>query len=334
MNGQRDSTSTLAPSDPGGSSPVDSSLPPDSYQSHQQTQPQNIPSPPPTNGANANTNTNINSNIANSGSGHLDAYDASASSTLGTSPTRMTTGKSGRVIEKLMAENDRLRRELKVETTAREEERKAKEAIRQARDSLQSTNQNLILQNNIDKSSLLRKDRKIEELKADRDFEREQRLQLDERAKIQLKEGDQQVQELKNTLSREISERKLAVNQYDTVREGFRRLDDSYRQRVERLQAQVDAVRAERERDHQFLLRLEVTVEQQRQELEKLRLAKNKITERCEAVIDEAQSEMRRIRKMAEGHERILDETVRDAQTTVHSMRHLIGVEKAFRPDE
>lgn len=326
--------------DPGGSSSSSSSsYPPDSHQStHRGTQPQNIPSPPPTNGANStsitNTTTSSSSNTGSGGGGRLDACDASASSALGTSPTRMTTGKSGRVIEKLMAENDRLRRELKVETTAREEERKAKEAIRQARDSLQSTNQNLILQNNIDKSSLLRKDRKIEELKADRDFEREQRLQLDERAKIQLKEGDQQVQELKNTLSREISERKLAVNQYDTVREGFRRLDDSYRQRVERLQAQVDAVRAERERDHQFLLRLEVTVEQQRQELEKLRLAKNKITERCGAVINEAQSEMRRIRKMAESHERILDETVRDAQATVHSMRHLIGVEKAFRPEE
>ncbi|KAF8544418.1 hypothetical protein BDD12DRAFT_915422 [Trichophaea hybrida] len=246
----------------------------------------------------------------------------------------MTTGKSGRVIEKLMAENDRLRRELKVETTAREEERKAKEAIRQARDSLQSTNQNLLLQNNIDKSSLARKDRKIDELKADRDFERDQRLDLDLRAKIQLKEGDAQVQHLKNTLSREREERKLAVNQYDTVREGFRRLDDSYRQRTERLQAQIEVMQAARERDHQFLQRLEVTVEQQRQELEKLRLAKNKITEKCEEVCDEAQAEMSRIRKIAESQERILMDTLGDAQNTVKLLLHLLGVERAFRPGE
>ncbi|KAI5817138.1 hypothetical protein BZA77DRAFT_245548 [Pyronema omphalodes] len=263
---------------------------------------------------------------------HLEAFDGSNGG-LATSPTRMTTGKSGRVIEKLMAENDRLRRELKVETTAREEERKAKEAIRQARDSLQSTNANLILQNNIDKGSLARKDRKIEELKAERDFEREQRLEVDIRAKMLLKEGDDQVQELKNMLNREKEQRLLAVNQYDTVREGFQRLSDSYKQRVERLRAQLEALGSEREKDHAFLMRLEVTVEQQRQELEKLRLAKNKITERCESTINEAQSEMRRIRRTAELQEKKLDETVEAAEETVKSMRHLIGIEKAFRPE-
>ncbi|KAI5848996.1 hypothetical protein BZA05DRAFT_446084 [Tricharina praecox] len=283
-----------------------------------QTRPQDIPSSPPyTNG---------------NGSGYLNAYDAGSSAILGTSPTRTTTGKSGRVIEKLMAENDRLRRELKVETTAREEERKAKEAIRQARDFLQSTNDNLILQNNIDKSSLARKDRKIDELKAERDFEREQRLELDERSMIQIRESDSQVQDLKNMMSRSQAERELAVNQYNVVREEFRRLDDSYRQRIERLQVHLTAISAERERDHKFLQQLEVIVEQQRQELEKLRLAKNKITDKCGEVIEQADSEMARIKKMAITQERKLDETVESAQETLFALRRLIGVEKAFRP--
>jgi chromosome segregation ATPase len=260
---------------------------------------------------------------------YLDPYDGMGA--LGTSPSRTTSGKSGRVIEKLMAENDRLRRELKVETTAREEERKAKEAIRQSRDSLQSTNDNLILQNNIDKSSLQRKDRKIEELKADLDFEKEQRLELDERTRIQGKEADVQVQELKNALSRANEERKLAVNQYETCREGFRRLDDSYRQRVERIKSQLDVVQAERERDHAFLQRLEVTVEQQRQELEKLRLAKNGILEKCESVLDKAEADMGYIRKMAGTQEEVLEKTVVDAKEALHALRHLIGIEKAFR---
>jgi methyl-accepting chemotaxis protein len=282
--------------------------------------PQNIPpSPPRTNG---------------SGSSYLDAYD-NAASLLSTSPTggnlqRMTTGKSGRVIEKLMAENDRLRRELKVETTAREEERKAKEAIRQARDSLQSTNDNLILQNNIDKSSLARKDRKIEELKTHRDFERDQRVVLQERSKIQIKESDELVQDLKSSLSREISERKRAVNQYDVVRESFKRMDDGYRQRVERLKAQLDALLLERERDRQFLQRLEVTVEQQRQELEKLRLAKNKITEKYEDVLERAEEGLKDITQAAKSQELILEETTKEARSTLGALRHLIGVHNAF----
>jgi hypothetical protein len=276
------------------------------------SEPQNIPTSPP------RTN------------GYLDAaFDASM---LSTSPTRTTTGKSGRVIEKLMAENDRLRRELKVETTAREEERKAKELIRQARDSLQSTNDNLILQRNIDKGSLQRKDRKIEELKAERDFEREQRLMLDQRSNIQIKESDALVQEIKNQLSREEEKRKLAVNQYDVVREGFKTLDDSYTHRIEKLQSQLAAMHAGRERDRQTLQRLEVVVEQQRQELEKLRLAKNRITEKCQEVLDQVEAEMKRIRGMADSQERKLADTVEGAQKALNELQRLIGVEKAFRP--
>lgn len=261
---------------------------------------------------------------------YLDPY-SNGMDVLSTSPSRTTSGKSGRVIEKLMAENDRLRRELKVETTAREEERKAKEAIRQARDSLQSTNDNLILQNNIDKSSLQRKERKLEELRADLDFEKEQRLELNERARIQGKELDTQVQELKNALSRAREEQKLAVNQYDTCREGFRRLDDKYRQRVERIKAQVDAVQLERQKDHAFLQRLEVTIEQQQQELEKLRLAKNGILEKCERVLDHAERDMGHIRKLAGTQEQVLEKTVEEAKEALHALRHLIGIEKAFR---
>lgn len=263
----------------------------------------------------------------------LDPYDGA--SALGTSPgSRTTSGKSGRVIEKLMAENDRLRRELKVETTAREEERKAKEAIRQARDSLQSTNQNLQLQKNIDHGMLQRKDRKIEELKAARDFEREQRMELDDRSRIQVKEADEQVQDLKNAHSRANEERKLAVNQYDTCKEGFKRLDDSYRQRVERIKSQMDTLQSERERDRRLLQRLEVTAEQQRQELEKLRLAKNSIVEKCQSVLDKAETDMGQIRKMAASQEGELERTVDEAKEALHALRRLIGVEKAFRPTE
>ncbi|KAI5789138.1 hypothetical protein EDC01DRAFT_130672 [Geopyxis carbonaria] len=253
---------------------------------------------------------------------------------LGTSPTsnaRMTTGKSGRVIEKLMAENDRLRRELKVETTAREEERKAKEALRQSRDSLQSTNDNLILQNNIDKGSLARKDRKIEELKGERDFEREQRTELEASLRIHQRQSDGQVQELKTTLSQESSERKRAVNEYDVLRTSFKRLDSGYRTHVEQLRGQLVALEQERKRDHNTLGRLEITIEQQRQELEKMRLAKNRITEKCEAVLDHAESEMRRIRYMHETSQQELTSKTEDANAVLGTLKHLIGVKQNLR---
>ena len=145
-------------------------------------------------------------------------------SLLSTSPPGQP-GKSGRVIEKLMAENDRLRRELKVESTAREEERKAKEAIQQSRDNLKSTNQNLIHQANIDKSLLARKERKLEELRQERDHERSVREEAEASLRVHARESGTQLQDLKSELSKETAERKRLQNEYEVLRESFKRLD-------------------------------------------------------------------------------------------------------------
>ena len=230
-----------------------------------------------------------------------------------------------------MAENDRLRRELKVESTARDEERKAKEAIQQSRDNLKSTNQNLVMQNNIDKGSLLRKERKLEELKAERDFERAQRGELEGSLKFMESQSDQKVQDLKVELSRETSERKRVGNEYDVLKESFRRLDGGYKARVDRLRGQMDALLEERARDHEVVRKLEVTAEQQSKELEKLRMAKKTITEKCERVIEEAEVEMRVILKMAKDREGELGTTMDEAKDTLGKMRHLIGVQKNLR---
>ncbi|KAL7270749.1 mother-specific HO expression [Rhizina undulata] len=248
--------------------------------------------------------------------------------------SRVTAGKSGRVIEKLMAENDRLRRELKVETTAREEERKAKEAIRSARDTLQSTNENLILQTNIDKSSLAKKDRKIEELKAEREAEKNRRLEMDMTLKSLTSRSDEEMQQLKNTLSLEAADKKRAVNQYEVLQQSWKHLDENYRTRVHKLQGQLDALQTERDKDTELLKRLEVTIEQQRQEVDKMRMAKMKLTERYEAMLNEASSDMEQMKSLAASTEKLATQTLEDAKATLGELRHLVGVKKSIRGPE
>lgn len=263
-----------------------------------------------------------------------DLYDGPTqpSSGMGSnSLSRITTGKSGRVIEKLMAENDRLKRDLKTQTTAREEERKEKEAIRSSRDSLQSTNENLIHQTNVDKTSLARKDRKIEELKAEKERETARRMEADTSLNELVRQSDVKVQELMTTLSHETAERKKAVNQYEVLQHSWKHLDEGYRTRVDRLRAELEALQAERERDHQLLKRLEVTIEQQRQEVDKLRVAKNRIADRYEKTMTDAERGITEIREKAEATERDTEETLADAKETLGKLRHVMAVQRDLR---
>ncbi|KAF8467720.1 hypothetical protein BDZ91DRAFT_762531 [Kalaharituber pfeilii] len=241
---------------------------------------------------------------------------------------RSTTGKSGRVIERLMAENDRLRRELKVETTARAEERKAREAILQSRDSLQSTNAILVHQTNIDKRSLEKKDRKIEELKNERDTERALRAIAERDLRQVQSEGDAELQRLRQELVMASTLREKAVSQYEALAAGWKRLDETYRTKVEEMRRKLDDMINERAKDQALLKRLDITVEQQRQEVEKMRAAKAKVTQRFEECMELAEAGLKDIRARSEKVEAEADRTLAEAGQALDEMRYVMNIKR------
>ncbi|KAI5808096.1 hypothetical protein DFH27DRAFT_478544 [Peziza echinospora] len=241
---------------------------------------------------------------------------------------RSTTGKSGRVIERLMAENDRLRRELKVETTARAEERKAREAILQSRDSLQSTNDILVHQTNIDKRSLEKRDRKIEELKNERDTERALRSVAERDLRQVQSEGDAELQNIRQELVMASTLREKAVSQYEALAAGWKRLDENYRTKVEEMRRKLDDMINERARDQALLKRLDITIEQQRQEVEKMRTAKAKVTQRFEECMELAEAGIKDMKIKGERVEIEAERTLSEAKTTIDEMRYVMNIKK------
>ncbi|KAL9063333.1 MAG: hypothetical protein Q9157_008293, partial [Trypethelium eluteriae] len=84
--------------------------------------------------------------------------DENSNSAWSSAVGRATTGKSGRVIERLMAENDRLRRELRAELSAREELQKRLETSRPITEALQVENSNLAAMRASDASVIARRE--------------------------------------------------------------------------------------------------------------------------------------------------------------------------------
>ncbi|KAI9677900.1 MAG: hypothetical protein M1829_002397 [Trizodia sp. TS-e1964] len=239
---------------------------------------------------------------------------------------RATTGKSGRVIERLMAENDRLRRELKLETLRREEEQKRGETTRSRIDSLQQQNDNLVHQANMDKATLLRRERKAEELKADLEAEVEKRKLVEDQLKSIMSETEQAIGCLRREVIEERDRAKKASSQYDVISSSWRQLDDGYRRRMERLKVDLAQLRTERQEDQCKLVRLEVTMEQQQQETSKMRVAKDAIEREFLAYKRESENGTRDMRERAERNEQANEKALQETKKVLGEMRYIISV--------
>ncbi|KAL9085781.1 MAG: hypothetical protein Q9165_007413 [Trypethelium subeluteriae] len=210
---------------------------------------------------------------------------------------RATTGKSGRVIERLMAENDRLRRELRAELSAREELQKRLDTSRPITEALQIENGNLAAMRASDAAVIARRERKIEELKTDLEGERRGREGAERRANESVR-GREDAERRAEREVREAGERaRYAMVQAEILEGSHRQLRGEYRQRTETLARGVqEAVRA-REEGRGRLQRLDVVVGQMGQELERA----NRVNGELRGLVDEYGRESeRKVREVGE----------------------------------
>ncbi|KAI9824257.1 MAG: hypothetical protein M1832_002064 [Thelocarpon impressellum] len=247
---------------------------------------------------------------------------------------RATTGKSGRVIERLQAENDRLKRELKLESLRREEEQRKGEMARSKMESLQATNDNLVQMREADLTSQARRDRKMEEMRADLEAERTRRQDADGQLRALMRQGEAMERELRSQARDEAERARRATSQYEVLSSSWKQLDEGYRRKTERLKRVLTRLGEETLEERAKLERLEITVEQQRQEVEKMRAAKDAVASQFEAFRTLADESTRSMRETAAANDAASDKALEETLKVLGEMRHVINLKKYVRGTE
>jgi chromosome segregation ATPase len=143
------------------------------------------------------------------------------------------SGKSGRVIEKLMAENDRLKRDYELQVVRAQELERNLQTMRPQIEALRTENENLSHANSMDEAILARRDRKIEQLKEEVTTERSRR----EASEVLARRLERQTEETIETARRDVQmaqeEAKHATTHTSVLEQGFRQLKAEYNQRAE-----------------------------------------------------------------------------------------------------
>ena len=239
---------------------------------------------------------------------------------------RATTGKSGRVIEKLMGDMDRLQRAKNFSDLKSEEESKRRESTQLAYNMLCVTHGNCDATRDIHLNMIARKDRQIADLRADLASERARRAIAETAARETNRERDEVVEKCKREVIQEKELAKRAISQYELLSSSWKNLDSGHRKQLQGLKEDVSTLTDEVTGDKQKLAKLEVVLEQMRQEADKSRRAKDKISEEFEAYKKEHEEGIRGIKEQAERNDIANAEALREMNETVGQMRWAISV--------
>jgi chromosome segregation ATPase len=177
-------------------------------------------------------------------------------------------GKTSQVIEKLTAENDRLRRELKAERAAKDESLQQQRVLKAMVDQLEEKNSTLKHQFDTHDSALARKERRMDDLKASL----EQEVKRRKRAEESESEMGRKLGETTAEASKQVAEAKFAAKASDTAYTTVSKEYMDLRARIDSLQHNFDAFskatdEARRERETR-VVKLEVLLDQKRQAME------------------------------------------------------------------
>ncbi|KEQ92423.1 hypothetical protein AUEXF2481DRAFT_50927, partial [Aureobasidium subglaciale EXF-2481] len=253
----------------------------------------------------------------------------------GTGLGNANLGKSGRVIEKLMAENDKLKREIKSEAAKREELQRTANAQKPRLEALQAENARLSHCKAVDESVIKRRDRKIEDLKAELDVERQKRESLEHRVQDAERKMGEYHEHSNKEVQQAVEEAKHATTHASILETSHRQLSSEYRQRIAAANKQLRELNDDREEDRKRLIKLDVVNHQMRQESEKARklynellAASDRYREEKDSEVDDVLGDVKDLKGGISNREVELDKTLEEMHDTMNRMKWLMNMQK------
>jgi chromosome segregation ATPase len=200
--------------------------------------------------------------------------------------------KTSQYIDKITSENERLRRELRAEKLAREDEAKRVSAARSKAEDSRAEYQHLQVLADANSRAIERKDRKLEELKTALDTEAKRRKAAEERAEEALKMLGDTRSETQRQLASAYEMKHLAETNAEAARDGFKRIIDAHEKRFKTIHEQLNELRKKRNEDADKIKRQAIISDQLQHELTRTLRAENKMSDMMGIYKKEAHKEV------------------------------------------
>ncbi|KAF2705341.1 hypothetical protein K504DRAFT_460592 [Pleomassaria siparia CBS 279.74] len=200
--------------------------------------------------------------------------------------------KTSQYIDKITQENERLRRELKSEKLAREDEAKRVSAARSKAEDSRAEYQHLQVLADANARAIERKDRKLEELKAAVETEARRRKAAEQRAEEALKMLGDTRSETQRQLASAYEMKHLAETNAEAARDGYKRIIDSHEKKLKTIHELLHELRKKGIEDADKIKRQAIISDQLQHELTRTLRTENKMVDMMGTYKKEHQEEV------------------------------------------
>lgn len=241
---------------------------------------------------------------------------------------RANLGKSGRVIERLMGENDMLKRDLQIERLHAEEARQAVKMTEERIDAINTDYEGRLHEAAINKTLLKKRERQLADLKDNVDAERHRADSAIERERGWREAMEKMEAETKRKVEEATNYAMLMEGRYEALTSHWKEQGKIVDRAVRKLSGEISSLLQERVKDGDRLDALQQLCNEQREALARLEEENRGIAQASEAYKAELDASLVSIKTTTREQEKANEDALAETRKVLGELKWALGVKK------
>ncbi|RBR23650.1 uncharacterized protein FIESC28_03579 [Fusarium coffeatum] len=254
----------------------------------------------------------------------IEAVDGQWDSTIG----KAGLGKTGRVINKLVSDNEALKRDIKIERLKAEEAKQAAKLIEDKLDRMVSDYESRLLEANVTKTLLSRKERQVETLQATVELEKKKAADALLREKSWRDEMTKTTKDATIQVEEATNYAQLMEGRYNAISSHWQDQGEEVKKAVSKMKSEIDHLNEERRSDDDKIQTLRDLCDQQDGNIKQLRHEKEEIARMFEEYKKTQEQDLKDIKTNARKREDEQEALLLASKETLDKLKWALNVKK------
>ncbi|KAG8674454.1 hypothetical protein FPOAC1_000422 [Fusarium poae] len=256
-----------------------------------------------------------------------EAVDGQWDSTIG----KAGLGKTGRVINKLVSDNEALKRDIKIERLKADEAKQAAKLLEDKLERMVSDYESRLLEANVTKTLLARKERQVETLQATVELEKKKATEALLREKSWRDEMTKTTKDATVQVEEATSYAQLMEGRYNAISSHWQDQGEEVKRAVTKMKSEIDHLNAERRADDDKIETLRDLCDQQDSNIKQLRHEKEEIARKFEEYKKTQEQDLKDIKTNARLREDEQEALLLASKETLDKLKWALNVKKNVR---